>query len=196
MARIASYGENTGAAIGADTLRQGSPPTPTRGRITVLSRGITQELMFNPPTVSDNKAVTYGVIPLPGASHPVLQYGSGGERIINFTVYLDGDRGRYGRLGTSRGTLSVDDLIRFYQSLLYPGEFDVLDFTAVYPSLVSFTMGPLYNGIICVVKSAPVNVTFWTPKMEPVRATINLQLSEVVQRSKTANDVFPFIDLG
>jgi len=165
----------------------GETPTPTRGHITVPDRGLSQGFMFNPANVSDNKGVNYGTVNVPGASHPVYQYGSGGERIISFQIYLDGDRGRFGREETGRQTLSIRNDINFYQSLLYPAEFDTLGFEAVYPPIVLFTFGPMFNNIPCIVKAAPYTVTYWTPGLEPVRATINLTLGEQVEESQTAD---------
>jgi hypothetical protein len=59
-------------------------PTITRGRLTIPDRGIVKEFMFNPPDVTDDKGVYHGTLELPGASHPVFQYASGGPREISF----------------------------------------------------------------------------------------------------------------
>ena len=167
----------------------GEQPTVTRGRLTVLSKGYSRVFMFNPPEVSDDKSVAYGTLSMPGASHPVIQYGSGGERVISFQVYLDGDRGRYGR-EEQRVSISVEDHIRFYQSMLYPAELSMGDMKAVFPYLLLFNFGPLYRDVACVLKAAPLRVSYWSPHLEPVRATMGLALSEVPARTVTQADVF------
>lgn len=167
----------------------GETPTPTRGRLTIPDRGVSKTFMFNPPNMSDSKGVNYGSIQVPGASHPVYQYGSGGERIISFALYIDGDRGRFGREETGRQTLSIRNDLNFYRSLTYPSEFNTLGFDAVYPPIVLFNFGPMFNNVPCIVKVANYVVNYWTPELEPVRGTVNITLGEQIDESQTADDV-------
>lgn len=162
-----------------------APPTPLRGRLTVIATGVVKVFMFNPSSVADSKSPEYGWQSPVGASHPVPQWGAGGKRTISFDLHLDGDRGQLARGGN---TLDISDEIRFYQSLLYAQQYDN-GFAAVSPSKVLFTMGTLYQGVECVVEKADPKITQFTPRMEPIRATISLTLSETVKRSKTAADI-------
>lgn len=163
-----------------------SPPTPIRGRLTVVARGIVKVFMFNPPSVSDSKGPEYGWQSPVGASHPVAQWGAGGKRTISFKLHLDGDRGQLARGGNS---LDITEEIRFYQSLTYPLQYES-GFAAVNPSKVLFTWGTLYQGVECIVEGANPEITQFTPKGEPIRATISLSLAEVVRRSKTSADIY------
>lgn len=171
-------------------------PSVTRGRLTVLSTGDSRSFQFNPNEVTDDKGVNWGTLDVPGASHPIYQYGTGGERIISFELYLDGDRGRYGRAEFPPSEyldLSIQSEINFYRSLVYPSQYDSQDFAAVYPYMLSLSMGNYFKALPCIIKSPPtVKITYWTPKMDPVRATVSMSLSEVVSRSQTSAEVLGY----
>ena len=166
----------------------GGNPTVVKGKFTVLTGGVgfTKTLMFNPPEVDDSHPPIYGSIEVPGASHPVYQYGAGGERLITFNLYVDGDRGRIGGAGTRQGpqagTLDISNEVLFYRALVAPSNY-TQTFANVFPPLVIFTMGSFYNGVRCLVKKADPKFTYFTPKMEPVRAMISIILAEQVDTS-------------
>ena len=189
-------------------------PTVTKGRLVIPSKGAGRTfsvmgdpsgtghtMMFNPNDVKDTKAVNWGSTEVPGASHPVYQFGAGGERLVSFELYVDGDRGRAGLRGNSGqgvnfgfdrtlevngDTLSIADELVFYRSLIYPGKYND-DPIAVFPHVILFTFGELYNNMVCICKKADWEVKFWTPDLKPVRAVIQMQLAEVVNSSQTAD---------
>lgn len=175
-----------------------SHPTMTRGRISVPERGMGVEFMFNPTDVSDDKSVDFGTAKIPGASHPVYQFASGGERLINFDLYLDADRGKVARATSGEhlppDALSLTAEINFYRSLLYPSDGSQMGSKLLRPAPVIFTFGELFNGVLCIVKKANVKVTYWTPDLRPVRATVSMSLAEIVSERVLASDVFR--DLG
>jgi hypothetical protein len=145
--------------------------------------------MYNPNDVSDTKGVTYGSIEVPGASHPIYQFGAGGERLISFDLYVDGDRGRFGRQqARDTSSLSIMDELLWYRSLEYPQQYFGL-FANVFPPLILYNDGPLYKNIRCLVKKADWHVTYWTPKREPVRAIISMGIAEVPTVGVTSQDV-------
>lgn len=169
--------------------------TVKRGRLSIPQRGTGRIFMFNPNDVSDTKGINYGSIEVPGASHPVYQYGAGGERLITFDLYIDGDRGRFGReQARDNSSLSIKDELHWYRSLIYPSSFG-MSYAEVAPYLVLFTYGELYVNLPCIVKKADWKVNYWVPDPKsggrpmPVRATIPLQLAEAASHSQTANDV-------
>ncbi len=165
-------------------------PTVTKGRIVVPGRGITYQFMFNPSKITDTKVTNFGAIELPGASHPVYQFGSGGERLIKFDLYLDGDRGRVGRRDAG-AVLDVTDEISLLRSLIYPSLYGSTGkISTVYPFTVIFTFGTWYNGVLCIVKKADPSPSFFTPKLEIVRATVSMELAEIVDRSVQATDIY------
>jgi hypothetical protein len=165
----------------------------TRGRLTIVGRGITRAFMFNPNEINDTKGIKAGSNEVPGISHPVAQFGAGSERNIKFELHLDGDRGKVAR---GHSTLSIANEIHFYQSLEYPGEYHKAGMQAVFPYLVLFTFGELYQRVPCLVRTAGVKVIQWTPKLEPQIAKISMHLTEIVDKSKTARDIFPDEDGG
>ena len=167
-------------------------PTVTRGRFSVPGRGTGRTLMFNPNDVSDTKGINYGSIEVPGASHPVYQFGAGGERLISFDLYVDGDRGRFGRQEPrAADSLSIMDELMWYRSLVYPTAYGQ-SYAQVAPYTVLFTFGELYNNMPCIVKKADWKINYWVPGQSgpiPVRATIPLQLAEITDKSVTADQI-------
>jgi Contractile injection system tube protein len=171
-------------------------PNVTRGRFTVASTGMSRNVMFNPSEITDEKQINWGQLDIPGASHPVFQFGTGGERLIQFELYLDGDRGRFGRLDTQED-ISVQSEINFYRSLVYPVRYNSDDFAAVYPHMLLFSFGRYVDLLPCIMKGNPVvRIFHWTPKLEPVRATVTIMLSEVTTKSQVANDIYPTLEVG
>lgn len=163
-------------------------PTITRGRITIPAKGVSKTFMYNPNDVTDNKAVQWAATEIPGSSEVVYSYGSGGERLFTFDLYLDGDRGRFGRGGgVTVETLSVMNDIRFYQSLTYPQQYG--DSAAkVFPYTLLFSFGPMYDNIPVIMKKCSVKIDYWTPKLEPVRATLSMEFGEISDKAKTAEE--------
>lgn len=160
----------------------GEKPNLVRGRFTVPARGASKRFMFNPTTLSDTKGTQFASIQTPGGSHPVQQFSGGKERVISFTLYLDGDRGRFGRQNANTDVDVGPDLV-FYRSLEYPGEYTYGDITAVYPHIILFSYGYLYNQIPCLLKKADWNITAMTPDLRPMRAEVAIQLSEFPDKS-------------
>lgn len=177
-------------------------PAPIRGRITVPDRMTGREFMYNPPEIEDDQSPVYGSLQVPGASHPIYQYGSGGERLIPFELYLDGDRGRLGRLppGTNADgvqnaiggrIVDITDEVRFYQSLRMPRRYGGTDIKTVFPPVVIFTFGTAFQQVQCIVKQAKPRYTAFTANLEPIRAIVSMVLAEVPDESQTAEDYWP-----
>lgn len=155
-------------------------------------RVVNREVMFNPNTIDDTKGITWGSTEVPGASHPVTQYGAGGVRFVSFILYLDGDRGRHnrGRDGeVAEYGLSVRNELYFYRALIAPREYGQ-QMKNVFPWTVLLTMGDMYQNFPCLVRKADWKMETFTPRMEPVRATIAIVLEEIVSKSQTAEDLF------
>jgi hypothetical protein len=172
-------------------------PTITRGRMTVRATGMTRIFQFNPSELRDQKGITWGSLQVPGSSHPIYQFGAGNERLISFDLYLDGDRARFGReTADPSDSLSIQTEINFYRSLLYPGQYDSQDFAAAYPYLVLFSFGQYIPSMPVIVKQANVTINYWTPLLEPVRATVAMELGEIVLNSVTSKEVSGVVESG
>lgn len=193
-----------------------------KGRISIPETGEVLVFMFNPNMVKDQKGVAYPDQVVPGMSHPVTQFAGGGARVISFEIYLDGDRGRMGQ-STSNGQLQnhsraprvgdknprvsqgpqpnapdkdITAEIDFYRSLLYPIAVNGGGLADVHPPILVFSMGTLFQSIICVAERCDVQVTSFNVKLRPVRATLNVSLKEVVESSVTRSTVFNTANTG
>lgn len=165
------------------------PSAPTKGRITLLEspdRIETKQFIWNPTTVNDTKAVNWGTSNVAGASHPVYQFGSGGERIISMELQFDAIRSG---LYNSEGLLDLTEELRWYRSLIYPTAY-ATSFSKVSPPRVSFTFGSMWDGVVCIVKKADPKISMFSEKLLPMRATISLEMAEVVTKSQIFSDIY------
>ena len=160
-------------------------PANVKGRFTLYDSEESRDFMFNPNMIVDGKPATFGVVSIGGSSHPIYQFGSGDEHAISFELYLDGDRGRVGKV---RDTLSIADDLNWYKSLTYPDTYNN-GIAAVAPQKVLWTFGNYATSVLVIVVSAQINVTMFTPDLDPVRATIAIELKEIVTRYRTAADI-------
>lgn len=174
----------------------GGNPAVIKGSFKVLrgNSAVSRKFMFNPNDFNDTHPPTYGSLQVPGASHPQYQYGAGGERLISFDLYLDGDRGRANQrqkgVSTDSGIpLNVMDELFFYRGLVFPLVYGDT-FANVFPPLVLFSFGPVYNNVRVIVKKADWKITYWTPKLEPVRAIVQIVLGESPTKSQTQDDIW------
>lgn len=169
---------------------------PVKGSLTVVDTGEFAPFMFNPANIRQAKGINYAEQIVPGVSDPVIQYAAGGARTISLELYLDGDRGRnrprrQNARRTDKGdSLDIADEIRFYESLLYPMKRDGVLFTDVHPSVVLFSFGVLYQRVPCVVATADSEVTFWTPDLRPMKATVRIELKEKRERGRERDDIY------
>lgn len=160
-----------------------------------------REFMFNPTNISHSHSASYGTSLVAGASHPQYQYGAGGEEVLAFDLFLDGDRARAARgipqNAYGNNPLDVADEIDFYESLLLPSRYGGTNITSVFPGIVLFTYGTQWDAVPCIVPSVTTKVEFWVPdpargnRVMPVRATVSLQLKVVVHRSMVAAERWP-----
>lgn len=186
-------------------------PKLVKGRLTNLRTRYYREFMFNPTEVEREDAWEWGAHRIPGASHPVISGGSGGPRLINFTVFLDGDRGskekrnegvvdpvKFQPVGdafpidtTTFGIYpDVTDDINFWRQFTHPMASGQNTLANRGPAHVVFTYGPLFPGVECVVRRCKTRVMMWTPKLLPMRATVEVQLEEFVSQSVLAREIF------
>jgi hypothetical protein len=164
----------------------------TKGALTGYQSGARLEFMFNPSQISDKKAITFGHTQVPHVSHPVYQFGSGGERAITFQLYLDGDRGAMALRG---GSQDLSAQVRLFRALMYPAALDQGGgntspyWIARPPEKVIFEYGTFWRGILCVVTQADIVGTFFSPSGELVRCTIDIGLEETPPLPVFANDI-------
>lgn len=161
--------------------------------------------MFNPNTISDSGPTpVYAEQSVPGISFPTTQYAGGGSRRVSFDIYLDGDRGQrrnrpQNRINTAlagvepeRNPKDITDDIKFYQSLCVPlhQHQESASIERQSPALLLLTMGTMYQSFPCILTRAPVTMTKFTKNMEPLMATINLELIHKPSFSETRQNYF------
>jgi hypothetical protein len=182
----------------------------TKGRLSVIETDEVYVFMFNPNRISDNKSTNFPEQPVPGMSHPVLQFGSGSSRLLSFNLYLDGDRGTVGlssvrnqenlarrprlldpwesaadrRRSAGTGvTKSIQTDLDFLYSLQLPIATEGIGLPDVHPPTVLFSFGEHYLGLECVVEKVFIDVNYWNTRLEPIRADVSITLKQKVARS-------------
>lgn len=178
-----------------------------------------QEFMFNPTEIKDDKSAEWGKTQVPGLSHPLYTFGSGGARQIGFQLHHDGDRGRLllrnrehmfrvgaknafdvsGRQWTDDPGLDTTNWLLFYRSLLYPESSEQIStrveglnrtfWASKSPRKVIFNFGTFWQDIVCVVLKANIKADFFTPNLEVVRATVDISLEEAPDAPQYGNDI-------
>lgn len=170
----------------------------TKGHFSIAESGEMYRFMFNPNEMNDQHSVNYARQGVPGVSHPIIQFASGGERTISFELWLDGDRGRTRRgainslrsADTRENSLTIQDDLDFLYSLTLPVETEGRIFSDVHPPVILFTFGTMFEAMPCVLTSAPHKITKWDSRMNPIRGTVGITLEQKVSRSVKRDTVF------
>lgn len=81
--------------LGSDT-RDLTPPTDKLQKIQIISLDIpfrpeVTQLLLNPSSITESKAANWIRQEIPGQSDPLLQWVSGGERVVSFTAFVTKD---------------------------------------------------------------------------------------------------------
>lgn len=99
---------------------------------------MSQTFKYNPNRIKDTKSTKWAEHTIPGVSHPVYQYVSGGPRKLEFTLFITGDDG---------GAISVETIeqhIKFFQAIAYaPSQSGGV--TGIAPYLIEFNFGTYYG---------------------------------------------------
>lgn len=191
-----SFGQIISARPDGTPLGTFLSPKLVKGRITNEVTRQSREFMFNPTQIDKDNFWDWGEHKIPGSSHPVISGGTGGARIIKFSLFLDADRGRshrrpgVGRPATELGDTSLDLTldIRWYEEFTYPQARRGNDGQLKGPATAIFSMGPMFPGVRVVFFKANPRIVEWTPRMEPKKCFIDLELREVVSKSRSARD--------
>lgn len=174
-----------------------------KGYIVNRRTGKMHPFMFNPTEIGREDAWEWAEHKVPGASHPILSGGTGGGRSISFTLYFDGDRGRSDLREKGPSTrdnkpvaagnplsLDISDELSFYQSYTYPHVPADL-YKDRGPDRLVLNYGTFFKGIECVMTTCAINITAFTPMLEPMRATVRLILKETIRKTVANTDIFP-----
>ncbi len=176
----------------------------TKGRIVLPTSRASHEFMFNPTEVKTGHGWEWGKHSPPGMSHKVLSGGVGTDEMISFKLIVDGDRGRAskrrgGDAGGVNGTgFDVSDELNFFRSLTFPTQ-PVAARNGSYvtggspPSFV-LSLGTMFTKTECVAETIEIEVTAFTPQLEPLRATIEIKLWVVARAPVYQSDIYESAD--
>ncbi len=164
-------------------------PKVKRGRLTNFRTGNYVTFLYNPTSLSETKGNNLSEDAIPGFSDPLIRFASGKARVVTFSLEIDGEsRIRRSGVNLLNGArpepienalgFSIAGEIEFFQSLEYPVD-PSLPGSDGGPDKVVFTLGPMYDGVLCVVEQVPVTITEWDPELNPTRATLNLTLKAI-----------------
>lgn len=172
-----------------------------KGSLFVRERAIDYKFMFNPAELEVTKEVIFPKDIPAGGSNPIYNYAAGGERLITFTLYLDGDRGRSearprfakgdapkaasGDEGTADWSVMPD--VNLLQSLLYPSQYGQAT-RDVYPYVCLFSFGQAFKAVPVIVKKADAKLLYFLADLTPTRATVSMQLGIIKPAYETADE--------
>jgi hypothetical protein len=123
------------------------------------------KFLYNPNTIQDVDSITYNDLRTAGISYPVLVYGGGESRVISFDVYLN-DKVEAG---------ITKKFITNLEKYLPPRRKSGYQF--VPPPKIQFAFG--WMVLDCYLYSLQKNYTAFSPKLEPIEATLNVSLKVI-----------------
>ena len=131
---------------------------------------------INPDTFEDSKSNELAEIPIPGMSHPRLQFTNGSTRTLSFTVYL-----HYG------ATEDVPKAIRTLQAWLYP-EYDGGHLKKA-PSSLLLVFGDTWPDEQWIMRSCNITRQRFDKELNCTFAEADIELVEYIQQSRGADEV-------
>lgn len=178
-----------------------TPANVKRGRITNFRTGNWIEFLLNPASISEKKSANFAEDDLPGGADSLLRWMSGKCNVITVTLQLDGEIGirRRGQnlvntaQGDSPGNVgySVAAEIEWYEHFLYPVSPEQPGSKRA-PDKVIFSFGRRYKKTLCTVCDFDLQVTEFSPELDPTKATISLTLKRVETVQRFAHQIFSF----
>ena len=131
---------------------------------------------INPDTFEDSKSNEFAEIPIPGMSHPRLQFTNGSTRTLNFTIYL-----HYG------ATKDVPNAIRTLQAWLYP-EYDGGHLKKA-PSRLLLVFGDTWPDEQWIMRTCNITRQRFDKELNCTFAEADIELVEYIQQSRGADEV-------
>ncbi len=131
---------------------------------------------INPDSFEDSKSNELAEIPIPGMSHPRLQFTNGSTRTLSFTVYL-----HYG------ATDDVPKAIGTLQAWLYP-EYDGGHLKKA-PSRLLLVFGDTWPDEQWIMRSCNITRQRFDKELNCTFAEADIELVEYIQQSRGADEV-------
>ena len=131
---------------------------------------------LNPDSFDDSKSTEFAEIPIPGMSHPRLQFTNGSTRTLSFTIYL-----HYG------ATEDVPKAIRTLQAWLYP-EYDAGRLRKA-PARLLLVFGDTWPDERWVMTVCNVERQRFDKELNCTFAEVSIELAEYIEQSRSASGV-------
>lgn len=163
-----------------------NPINLVKGRFVQTPTGIVVPFMFNPTEVAIDDGWEWGQTRMPLRSHPFYGGGAGAEESFNFTLFLDGDRGRSDiRRARQLAAVATNTFVPAATPLDVMPEINQIrqfvrphdteqDGSYGVPAKLLINLGTVLNAEV-EIDSTRVIVTEFTPKLEALRATVEIQ---------------------
>jgi hypothetical protein len=196
----------------ATTSAQFLSPKVDKGRLTVYRTGESRDFSINPSDIEDNKGFNFERITIPGNSQPMLQVGSGAERIISFTLNLDSLKQSTNK---STGSKDIDyalsavdqlitgsqysvvaDEISWYRQFVYTGGNSFIGDRETAVDTLMFSYGELYKGLLVVMRKCDVKIIKMSPKLRPMQASIKIELEQYISKSISRSEIYEKSSIG
>ena len=131
---------------------------------------------INPESFEDSKSTEFAEIPIPGMSHPRLQFTNGANRTLSFTLFI-----HYGV------TDDVPAAIKLLQSWLYP----IYDggHLKQAPSRLLLLFGDTWPDELWVMQSCNITRKRFDKELNCIFAEASVELAEFIDTSRDANEV-------
>lgn len=135
-----------------------------KNKITKASLG-GMKFLYNPNSISDSQTVTFNDLKTAGMSYPVMTYGGGERRLLNFDIYLS-DKVQDG---------ITKKFISNLETYLPKARKKGYQFSS--PKSIRFTYGWLVKD--CYLINMETNYTAFSPTLQPIEATVNVSLAVI-----------------
>lgn len=171
-------------------------PPHFRGHIINERTSALYEFNINPNEVQEDKGSHISDDPIPGFSHPKLDWAAGKTASIHLTIDLDAEmtfrvRGvaffNRADTGYDPDQYTVRNEIAFFEHFQFPGKPELGGRGA---DIALLTWGSRYSATACLVDDVKVHITESSPEGEPTKAKITMVLKRVIDDNVFAEDVF------
>lgn len=153
-----------------------------------------------PESISDSQSSNYATMDIPGASLPLYQFVSLGERSISFTVYFSRDEdgeisGGFGfgvgspeEVQEGKHNVDINGAVAWLRSLQYPAypknTYEPPHILKLYTPGVVLSAKGVKEGMTCILTQMSVNWMSFFPSGVPRIATVDLTFNEIPQDPK------------
>ena len=131
---------------------------------------------LNPDSFEDSKSTEFAEIPIPGMSHPRLQFTNGNTRTLSFKIFL-----HYG------ATEDVPKAIRTLQAWLYP-EYDG-GYLKKAPAKLLLIFGDTWLDERWVMRTCNITRKRFDKELNCIFAEASIEFAEYIDQSRDANEV-------